>query len=605
MEKYSFGEFSAPPDVCAPIYSWYWNGPVSDEKSALQLDEMKRLGVRAVYIIPEPKEFRPKTMPTELEPDYLTPEYFERFRFAMEYASSLGMRCWLYDEGGWPSGGACGKVLKDHPETARRLLAREDIALPAGEAYHRRRGDAAAAFADGKIVVEGQIFTDDAVVSEYYSRQVNNGGSDYPDLTCRDATDYFLKITHDGYAGAMGDMLGGKISAVFTDEPKAPWQAPFRDELAKAYVDRYGESILPYLPVIAGDREPGEKELGIRRRWYDLCSRFFCDNYLLPCKKWANAHGMAFTGHMDRDDDPDGCMSGCSYHIMRALRCLDIPGVDVIWRQIFPPKEGEAGSAEVNRFYPRYASSAAAQVGSRYAVSESLGVYGGGVTYEQMRYVLAFQAIRGINIFNLMGVSYSREGYHLAGEQPVFDEKLTGYEYLPVFNRFIERLSYLASLGERVCGTALYYPVSDYWGGVNRAAMSEAFDSLGRKLERNHVDFDIADDDIIQSAEGIEEGEIRSGLARYRRIVIPEGAYLPPETREKLGMFVKGGGTVSYSAEGLAPAAVFDGDASDIRVMRRRLDDGDLICLFNQAGGSRDLRVYTGGGAVRLSPDDG
>ncbi|MBR5427414.1 MAG: hypothetical protein IK118_03630, partial [Clostridia bacterium] len=375
MDIFSFSDFRSPDDSFSPIYSWYWDGPVSDRESERQLDEMKSLWIKAVYIIPEPVQFRPKTMPTELDPDYLTPEYFARFRHAMEYAVSLGMRCWLYDEGGWPSGGACGRVLKAHPETARRQLAREEFVLPSGEEYKKRRGEAAASFAGGEMIEEGQVFPRDITVCEYYSLPINNGGSDYPDLTRRDSADYFISLTHDGYAEAMGEMLGENISAVFTDEPKAPWETPFRDELAKAYEEKYGESVLPYLPVLAGDSLEGysvseEKALEVRRRWYDLCSRFFCGSYLIPCKNWANSHGMAFTGHMDKDDDPDGCMSGCSYHLMRALRCLDIPGVDVIWRQIFPPDEDKEPDCSCNRFFPRYASSAAAQVGSDHAVSE-------------------------------------------------------------------------------------------------------------------------------------------------------------------------------------------------------------------------------------------
>ena len=62
-------KFQAPPLAFAPVYSWIWNSPVSREETDRQLAEMRRLGIKAAYIIPEPKSFRPKAFPTLLEPD--------------------------------------------------------------------------------------------------------------------------------------------------------------------------------------------------------------------------------------------------------------------------------------------------------------------------------------------------------------------------------------------------------------------------------------------------------------------------------------------------------------------------------------------------------
>ena len=64
------------------------------------------------------------------------------------------------------------------------------------------------------------------------------------------------------------------------------------------------------IDLIENKEEPTEDNVHILRRWYDLCSRMFCENYLLPCKKWANDNGFAFTGHLDKDHSPDGCMNG-------------------------------------------------------------------------------------------------------------------------------------------------------------------------------------------------------------------------------------------------------------------------------------------------------
>lgn len=588
-DKFQISEFAQPDIRHAPVYSWVWNGKCSQEETVRQLEEMQRLGIKAFYIIPEPKTFRPTTMPTELEPDYLTPPYFAQYQFAMETARQMGMQCWIYDEGGWPSGGACGKVLLDHPEFARRSLACKEVAVKKGTAYEKSSEDVIAAFGpDGALLPEGTVLPEDRVVEEYISERdffATPGIPDYPDILLGEATKEFLRITHEAYKPYLEPFFGKHMTAVFTDEPKAPTDVPFHPSMVGLYEQIYGESVLPALPVLAGRAEPDGETAKHLRQWYNLCSKLFCENFLLPCKQWANENGMLFTGHMDKDDEPTGCMSGCNYHLMRALRCLDIPGIDVIWRQIHPgekQKISEMCQTSVNGFFPRYASSAAAQNGTDYAMTESFGVYGSGLTYDEMRYTLGYQAIRGINIFNIMLLSYTRKGHMMTGELPVFSEKQACHRDLATFNAYMERLSYTTSLGQRVYDTALFYPVQDFWGRVRSQEMADRFDREGWALENRHVDFDIVDEDILLSATGAEEGVICHGKAKYRQILIPEGAYLSPEAEAVLARFRSGGGKICTTAEEVRVESPVVGEAPMLRVMRRKLTGGELLCLYNE-----------------------
>ena len=107
--KFDIESFNSPDVSYAPVYVWVWNDICTREIIDVQLAEMQNLGIRAFYILPEPKNFRPASMPTNLTPDYLTSEYFELCVYAVEKGKLLGMNCWIYDEGGWPSGSACGK----------------------------------------------------------------------------------------------------------------------------------------------------------------------------------------------------------------------------------------------------------------------------------------------------------------------------------------------------------------------------------------------------------------------------------------------------------------------------------------------------------------
>ena len=591
--NFDINSFRSPDVFRSPVYVWVWNDVCTHETIDNQLAEMQNLGIRAFYILPEPKNFRPDSMPTDLTPEYLSDEFFELCAYSVQKANELGMLCWLYDEGGWPSGGACGKVLNDHPEYAKETLEANERTFSAGDVYKKSTPDTLAAFLNNReMIEEGYEFISDVVVTEYATKKEISGNTDYPDLLNKAATEYFIEITHEKYAAAMKDALGKNITAVFTDEPKATSSA-FNKELAEKYESTYGESVLPYLPLIAGKTAPTEETVHILHRWYDLCSRTFCDNFLLTCKNWANEHGMSFTGHMDKDHDPLGCMQGGgNFNIMRALRCFDIPGVDVIWRQLYPENitKNTNDMNGYNGFFPRYASSAAAQNGSEFAMSEIFGVGGCAMTYDTMRYTVGYQAVRGINVFNPFNFPLGRKGQLLAQELPVFTQEQPYYRFLARFNTYVERLSYLLSLGKRICETGLYYPVSDFQGGLKADKISKAFDNLGRALEDMTVDFDIVDDDVIQASEGADNGYIRIGNANYRNIIIPEGAFVPPQTRTVLDRFIKGGGRVSHILSNLKP--VINVEGTGLRAMHRKAENAELFFLFRECGDSEKHRIY-------------
>ena len=72
------------PDTCFyPVFSWVWNDVLDKNEIKKQLDEMREGGIRCFYIIPEPKEFRPNSMVTRLEPDYLSDEFMEFIKFLL------------------------------------------------------------------------------------------------------------------------------------------------------------------------------------------------------------------------------------------------------------------------------------------------------------------------------------------------------------------------------------------------------------------------------------------------------------------------------------------------------------------------------------------
>ena len=88
-DRFNLNSFISPDVSYAPVYIWVWNDICTREIIDEQLAEMQRLGIRAFYILPEPKDFRPDSMPTNLSPDYLSNEFFELCAYAIKKAEQL------------------------------------------------------------------------------------------------------------------------------------------------------------------------------------------------------------------------------------------------------------------------------------------------------------------------------------------------------------------------------------------------------------------------------------------------------------------------------------------------------------------------------------
>ena len=94
--------FSNPPKENNLIYTWIWNAPINNEVIDNKIEEFKRVGIEGFYILPYPKNFRPLQFIPDSEFDYLSKEFFELVKYAIDKGKMMGMEVWLYDEGGWP-----------------------------------------------------------------------------------------------------------------------------------------------------------------------------------------------------------------------------------------------------------------------------------------------------------------------------------------------------------------------------------------------------------------------------------------------------------------------------------------------------------------------
>jgi len=507
--------FIEPDAVYWPGYFWLWNGPLVPDELLRQLRDMYAHGARSVCTLPMPHEFRPDSTNNRMDVPYLSAAFFDRIACVVEEAARLGMHFWLYDEGGWPSGEACGQVTKDHPELRASILRLHE---------------------DGTWQLEH---------------------TDSVDRLNPQATQRFLELTHDGYWQAVGDAFGKTIRIAFTDEPNAgqvvpghslPWTAG----LGETFAQRFGYRIEDHLDTFA--KEPDaltRDDMRVRVDFFDHWSQRFVDAYFLPIRRWCHAHGILAGGHLGGEDETLGSVLHGFGHVLRTLRAQDVPGVDVIWRQLLP--------GQANHHFPLYAATVAHQLGQPYAFTESFAVYGNGLTPAQMKWVTDYQYVRGINLMVGACYPFSTQDHQMGGERPHFGPVNPLWDYLPCYHAYTARLGYALSCGQPAIDTALYLPVRDMWAHGLREQAVEGYEALVQALEARQCAFDLIDDDVLAGEIRIEDGCCRVGPMAYRQIVLGPCAWLTAAAAETLAAFVRAGGELIC----LNRLPGVDGDAGD------------------------------------------
>ena len=409
--KYSFDteKIKNVPADFDVVYSWLWSSVITKEGITKRLDEMVEAGIKCAYVIPLPKDFRPETLRTFLEPEYLSGEFFELIRYAEEEAAKRGIVFWLYDEGGWPSGGANYTTIRECPEAAVDMVKTRERVLRLGESY-RMPEDTVAVFFGKKRMPENFVAFKDMTVEEHYLKKflIN---PNVIDLTCEKAIDTFISNTYERYKDALGENFGKRTPVFFTDEP-----AVFKGCIPKkgfdTFKERYGYDLRDYLYVLKGYGEEAltEDEIKARIDYGRMLGELLRDNAFLKLRNWCRDNGITFGGHLNNDNIAYGGMYCGCFSLVECLRNFDLPGIDVIWEQIRYPYGGRSplnAESEKFGFFPRLASSAARQTGKVRALSETFAIYGDALSPEEMKYVINYQLIRGINLFNFMSMPSS------------------------------------------------------------------------------------------------------------------------------------------------------------------------------------------------------
>ena len=619
VPEVDWAKFQQPDGVNTPAVLWLWNEALDPAVIKAQLNDMADHGFRSVCMLPMPRAFRPDSTNNHMDPDYLTPEFFGRAALAAGEAAALGMNWWVYDEGGWPSGKALGKVAEGRPDWERQTLVREEA--PASGPFTVPADALALVVEKPGVVVyrPGDIWTPRPGESGAWLYRVKNGG--YVDLMNPEVTRRFIELTHEPYKNALAGMVGGAVSFTFTDEPNCanlhpPESIPWTTGMDALYLEKHRGNLLPVLPALFTPPGPDmpREHAQARVDYYDLWTGRFRDAYFLQLRDWCRGAGMASGGHLNGEEATENAVVHGFGHALRQLRAMDVPGVDVIWRQLFPGREGQ-------HHFPKYASTAAHQNGTRFAFTEAFCVYGNGVTPAQMKWLTDYQYARGLNLMVAGCYPLSTQDHHMTGERPHFGVSNPLWGPLAGYAAHTGRLGFLMSAGKPKIHTALYYPVRDLWarGAEGAGEAVETHDLLARELLARQCDFDLVDDDILLGPDVFTmAGVAAAGEMFYTTIVCGATDWMDARVYASLRTFAMSGGRVlclgrvpvfnGTTEEIAAPEFEVFADAAalvenvpqtaelsppcgGIRAAARRAGSGELLMLFNEGDTPYEGRV--------------
>ena len=576
MDTFSIKQFKNPRSEFYPGYFWIMNVPLTKENLIEMLRDMNAHGAKSICIHPSPKGWAKGSLAT---PDYMTPEYLELMAAVHDEAARLGMHSYFYDEGGFPSGTALGEVFASDPERFRPWYVAKDPKT-------------------GKYA----ILQSDTL--DTYPRE------DYPNLLAKGIGERFIECSHEKLKTALKRHFGKTVLYTFDDEPRIRgfieknvlgWSADFSEEFQR----RKGYSLEPFFADVA--RTPSKRDtkemLQHRVDYFDVRSQLYVERFLEPMKVWARKNGLGSGGHFGGEHEPQGNYYYGYGHIMRALRAMDLPGVDVIWRQLYPETLPKRKAVYVNPRkrdpvntlpkdapFTKYASSVARQAGHGNVLSEDFAAYGAGLTPQIMKWVIDHQLVRGANHFVFSNIPHGYFGHFLpAGCRPKFGKYHPFWDWFDMIHSYAARMASLLHMGTPVVDTLVYYDIRSIWcGGETMKKAAEAHLSISATLLAHQVDFDFADDDALETAT-ISGGRLVVGKMSYATLVIPSMEWMTPKAIQTVETFRRAGGKVLNMGQlkKVASTVKVTPETPALRVTKRQAGKTTIYFLTND--GPREI----------------
>ncbi len=531
--------YALPPAEYASHILWGWEGDMNAKIMKNDMDLMESVNTRVINIEPG----------YDFPYEYLSEGWFKMIKMAVDEAKKRGMKVWLIDDAKYPSGFAGGKFSRERPDLKMWALIEldEKVVVEAGDelvGYQVPSGAVSAvAVSNGQTnrlveIKDGKIDFN-AGVNEWTisfagyahksgdTRAVNlpNRGKDTTnflhDQLNPEAVAEFIKWTHEEAKKYVGDEMGKTIMGYRGDEPDYMY-TPWTPDIVEVFKEQKGYDPTPYFAsFFLPTRTEFEKR--VKADYWDVWSAMYAEIFFKRQADWHDANNMAHITHLNNEHIMPVCVEADG-SFFRVLSRIQIPGVDAISNHVSPGVDND---------FPKLASSVAHVYGRPRAFSETMGAIKPDL--KSTMYQLNHQFARGINYFE----------YNFWSSKSQTKETLDKKPHMASTTDYINRTSYMFSLGVPGARVAMYYPTLSMWLGSNSVYWNMS--NLSQMLMRHQVDFDYVDDDGFFEALTVGPGylENKSGQ-KYYTLIIPKVDVISEKAWAVIEEFVEKGGKLLF-----------------------------------------------------------
>ena len=561
---------SAPVDEYRPVVFWSINSALEEEELRRQIGEMKAFGLGGFVYHAR----------AGLETEYLSEEWFRLAGACLDEARRQGLRVWMYDEYGWPSGFAGGRLLREEENRACYLeyTVREDYD-PAAYAVYALEGGVPRLLRAGERA------------AQYHTLYVRTSDA-YADVLNPRVTERFLTLTHEQYYARFRESFGRELAGFFTDEPQFyRYATPFTRVAPEEYRARFGGDIKEGLLWLFLKDARGYP---FRVRYYNLLSTLYCENFYRKLNDWCASHGCLLTGHSIEENAFFAQMWGSADCAVTYLY-EGVPAIDNLARCSDP------------FLAAKNVASVAAQTGRAHILTETFGCTGYGITPRALRAIAERQYVYGVNSMCQHLYNYSLAGQGKTDHPISFGRTLPWIAGYPAFNNYFARLGWLLGASREEAPVAVITPMEsiylNYLRLDERAAMAvdAAFSEIVLALRRAGIAYHFIDEKVLAAIGRTEGGALIAGERAYRAVVLAGCVELKRGTVALLREFLAAGGTLCTMGE--APRFV-DGVASDLSDLVRTGSlprPAPIVC----AQIPYTLRTFPDGGRMIFAVNDG
>jgi hypothetical protein len=523
--------------------------------------------------------------------EYMGSEWWEAMDVAVRTSKEIGITAWFYDEDKWPSGFAGGKIPLLSEDFHARCLSR----VRKGEILED---------------IDSVLFEDDCfkyIIHKARMGEARFHGTCYADLLNPEMVKAFIDCAYAPYLDRYKDEIGKTVPGIFTDEPQIRPQVSggrkgsvsFSPFVVDKFRAMHGYDLLPAIPSLF-DAVGNFKK--VRYQYYQTISRCFEKNYTEQIGDYCRARKTVFTGHLTGEESSHSVMLN-SGNSMVNYRHMQMPGMDILGLNFSPLNT------------PKSVASVANQYGIRWRLSESYGICGQNMSFEDRKWLLDYLTINGINFIVPHLALYSMKGERKRDFPPTFSPAQPYWEYNKLFEDYSGRMCYVNTLGRYAADLLVLHPLESEYLGVENECYQK-YDECLNLLQKQHRDYDLGDEQIISEIAKVEGQELVLGQMAYKSVVLPHMLVLRNSTLEILKQFSASGGQILVY--GRFPEYV-DGDPNpealeSLKRISRFVSEDDLPEVLNQVlpadykleGDENELiwthlRKVTNGGILQLS----